>query len=613
MALRRWSYCVVLVSLAFTSSIAAQPEPRRVLLLSSFERHSIAVFAQSFRRELSRQSLEPINFFEVSVRATPFSVNPHEESVVDYVKATTAAVGRFDLVVSLGGTAAGFVEAYGERLFPTTPIIEAAGDSRFMSDASASVNRTTVAVIADMPRAIDNILQLLPNTTRVFVVSGNSAPEVVWRKALGLEFERFKDRLTFIWLNELSFAEILKRSSALPPNSAIFFPTLVVDGKGVFHSEERALAQLHAVANAPIFAINDFQLGEGIVGGSLIEVSDVARDTAAVALRILGGESPGHIKTAPQRTGTPTYDWRELQRWGISEARLPAGSIVEFRPPRVWDQYRAYVLGATIILGLQSALIAGLVVQRVRRRRVEQSLRESEGALRESNRQNQDLAGRLITAQEVERARIARELHDDVCQRLAGLSMVLGGFRRRISESKPESDVDETLAMIQKTTSNLSNDVRHLSHELHSGVLQYAGLAAALKEHCAEFGRHHHLDIRVDTTDGLGALDTNIALCLYRVTQEALANTARHARARVAQVRVARTLHGVELDIVDDGVGFDPEHHNGHGLGLQSIGERVRFAKGSVRLESQPGHGTRLSVRIPLSAVPADVVASAAS
>ena len=443
--------------------------------------------------------------------------------------------------------------------------------------------------------------------------SGNSAPEVVWRKALGLEFERFKDRLTFDWLNELSFTEILKRSSALPPNSAIFFPTLVVDGKGVFHSEERALAQLHAVANAPIFAINDFQLGEGIVGGSLIEVSDVARDTAAVALRILGGESPGHIKTAPQRTGTPTYDWRELQRWGISEARLPAGSIVEFRPPRVWDQYRAYVLGATIILGLQSALIAGLVVQRVRRRRVEQSLRESEGALRESNRQNQDLAGRLITAQEVERARIARELHDDVCQRLAGLSMVLGGFRRRISESKPESDVDETLAMIQKTTSNLSNDVRHLSHELHSGVLQYAGLAAALKEHCAEFGRHHHLDIRVDTTDGLGALDTNIALCLYRVTQEALANTARHARARVAQVRVARTLHGVELDIVDDGVGFDPEHHNGHGLGLQSIGERVRFAKGSVRLESQPGHGTRLSVRIPLSAVPADVVASAAS
>ena len=539
MALRRWSCCVVLLSLAFTSSIAAQPEPRRVLLLSSFERHSIAVFAQSFRRELSRQSLEPINFFEVSVRATPFNVTPHEESVVDYVKATTTAVGRFDLVVSLGGTAAGFVEKYGERLFPTTPIIEAAGDSRFMSDASASVNRTTVAVIADMPRAIDNILVLLPNTTRVFVVSGNSAPEEVWRKAMGREFERFKDRLTFVWLNELSFTEILKRSSALPPNSAIFFPTLVVDGKGVFHSEERALAQLHAVANAPIFAINDFQLGQGIVGGSLIEVNDVARDTAAVALRILRGESPGHIKTAPQRTGTPTYDWRELQRWGISEARLPAGSIVEFRQPRVWDQYRSYILGATIILGLQSALIAGLLVQRVRRRRVEHSLRESEGALRESNQQNQDLAGRLITAQEVERARIARELHDDVCQRLAGLSMVLGGFRRRISESRPESDVDETLAMIQKTTSTLSNDVRHLSHELHSGVLQYAGLAAALKEHCCGIrapSSSRHQGSTPPTA--LARLDTDIALCLYRVTQEALTNTAHHARARVAQVRL---------------------------------------------------------------------------
>ena len=227
--------------------------------------------------------------------------------------------------------------------------------------------------------------------------------------------------------------------------------------------------------------------------------------------------------------------------------------------------------------------------------------------------QNQDLAGRLITAQEMERARIARELHDDVCQRLAGLSIVLGGFRRRISESRPERDVDETLAMIQQTTSSLSNDVRHLSHELHSGVLQYAGLEAALKEHCSEFGRHHQLDISVNTTDSIGALDNAVALCLYRVTQEALANTAHHARARVAHVRLARSSHGVELDVVDDGVGFDPEHRNGHGLGLQSIGERVRFAKGSVRIESQPGHGTRLSVRIPLASVPTDVVAPAAS
>ena len=178
-------------------------------------------------------------------------------------------------------------------------------------------------------------------------MSGNSAPEGSWRKAMDREFERFKDRLTFVWLNELSFTEILKRSSALPPNSAIFFPTLVVDGKGVFHSEERALAQLHAVANAPIFAINDFQLGQGIVGGSLrSRWSDVARDTAAVALRILRGESPGHIKTAPRRTGTPTYDWRELQRWGISEARLPAGSIVLFRPPSLWDRSKLYIVGS---------------------------------------------------------------------------------------------------------------------------------------------------------------------------------------------------------------------------------------------------------------------------
>jgi signal transduction histidine kinase len=175
-----------------------------------------------------------------------------------------------------------------------------------------------------------------------------------------------------------------------------------------------------------------------------------------LVVRVIDGENPENIPVAHIDLNVSEVDWRQLQRWGISEARVPAGATVRFREPGLWERYRSYIIGTVILLVLQTTLIAGLLVQRVRRRRVEHSLRESEGALRESNQQNQDLAGRLITAQEVERARIARELHDDVCQRLAGLSMVLGGFRRRIGEPESDVDVDETLAMIQKTTSNLS-------------------------------------------------------------------------------------------------------------------------------------------------------------
>ena len=406
--------------------------------------------------------------------------------------------------------------------------------------------------------------------------------------------------------------DLLERVVDLPPDSILYPLMITQDRSGQRYLPHDQVERIAAAANVPVYAWSLQQMGRGALAGSMNNPGRLAGPLVELVIRVIGGEKPENIPVAPVDINVSEVDWRELQRWGISEARLPAGTMVSSARQASGTNTGPTSWGRSSSLRTD-ALIAGLVVQRVRRRRVEHSLRESEGALRESNRQNQDLAGRLITAQEVERARIARELHDDVCQRLAGLSMVLGGFRRRISESRPESDVDETLAMIQKTTSNLSNDVRHLSHELHSGVLQYAGLAAALKEHCSEFGRHHHLDIRVDTTDSIGALDTDIALCLYRVTQEALTNTAHHARARVAQVRLARTPDGVELDVVDDGVGFDPEHHNGHGLGLRSIGERVRFAKGSVRMESQPGHGTKLSVRIPLSTVPTDVVASPAS
>ena len=139
--------------------------------------------------------------------------------------------------------------------------------------------------------------------------------------------------MTFVWSNDLSFADMLKRAASLPPHSAIFYTLLSVDAKGVIQDEERTLAELHAVANAPMFGLYDIQLGRGIVGGSLLSVEDVVRDSASVAVRLLRGESPGSIRTPPHTHGQPTFDWRELQRWGISEARLPAGSIVQFRQP----------------------------------------------------------------------------------------------------------------------------------------------------------------------------------------------------------------------------------------------------------------------------------------
>src|SRR5262249_48300145 len=158
-----------------------------------------------------------------------------------------------DLMVPIGGPAAKFAEANRSKLFPTTPMRLAAVDQRHLENAALTSNDTAVAVRHDPSQVIETILKILPETTNVFVVIGNSELELFWRHALEQEFDRFRNHLTFAWGPDLSFREILKRCAALPPHSAIFYALMSVDTAGIAQTEETALADLHAVAIAPIF------------------------------------------------------------------------------------------------------------------------------------------------------------------------------------------------------------------------------------------------------------------------------------------------------------------------------------------------------------------------
>ena len=245
----------------------------------------------------------------------------------------------------------------------------------------------------------------------------------------------------------------------------------------------------------------------------------------------------------------------------------------------------------SILLLLQTTLIAGLLVQRVRRRRVESALRDSEAALRESYEQTQDLAGRLITAQEAERSRIGRDLHDDVCQRLAVLAMMLSGLKHRLSGSTPQPDVDEVVTTLQERTSTLATDVRNLSHDLHPSVLDHAGLVPVLKAHCDEFARQQKIDVTFSADEGVGSVDGAAALCVYRVTQEALTNTGRHASASAVRVRLTRTAEAIELEVVDNGVGFESGWHTAEWAGVAKHRRTRAVRQGHRQSRIAPGPG----------------------
>jgi signal transduction histidine kinase len=205
---------------------------------------------------------------------------------------------------------------------------------------------------------------------------------------------------------------------------------------------------------------------------------------------------------------------------------------------------------------------------------------------------------RLVASEEEARRRIAREIHDDLCQRLAAVSFELKVVRRQL----PDGDLRQSaLDAAGRSLEELGEDLRRLSHDLHPSVVERRGLAEALRDHCAEVERQHGLAVRLSLSDAEVLLPPEVALGLYRIAQEALANVVRHAVARGVHVTLLAAAGTVRLTMEDDGAGFDPAAaRRAGGLGLVSLEERARLLGGRCHIDSAPGAGTRIDVAVPL-------------
>ena len=365
--------------LAFAAGSATAGEPKRVLLLHSFGWNFQAedAFASYLRTDLAEKSPYSLDRYEVSLEIARFSDGERDEAFADYLRALFATRPP-DLIITMVSPAARFIQRHRRDLFPSTPVIFAGLDARTIKDATLTANDTMVAVSMDLNAVIANILRTLPNTTTLAVVIGDTPIEKFWVSEFLRAFHPYEGRVKSVFMNDLSFGEIQRRVAALPPASAIYFGYLVVDAQGVPYRQEEVLARLHTVANAPIFGQYDYQVGGGIVGGPLLSVRDLSRRTAEVAAQILGGASPGDIKTPPQKLGEPQFDWRELRRWGVADANLPPNSVIRFREPTLWEQYEWYILAAAGLAAVGAILIAGLLLNWMWLRRAHARLRTSE-------------------------------------------------------------------------------------------------------------------------------------------------------------------------------------------------------------------------------------------
>jgi signal transduction histidine kinase len=602
--------------------IALAAESKRVMILHSFGRDFKPwnEYARTIRTELERQSPWPLDITDHSLLTARSNDENPEAPFVEYLRALHTK-SPLDLIVSIGAPAAAFVQRHRADLFAGTPMVFTAVDERRVQPSLLTSSDAVVAVRIDYQEAIKNILQVLPDTRNVVVVVGASPIEEFWQAEIGREVRPLADRLTFEWTNALSFEEILKQAAALPPHTAIFWELMIVDAAGVVHEGNAALARLHAAANAPIFSYDESFFGGEIVGGPMLSVQEGSRQAAAVAVRILGGEKAGDIKLPPVRFATPRFDWRQLQRWGISESRLPAGSRIYFREPSVWEQYRLQIMAALATMVLQAALISWLIYEHRRRSLAEVRSRNAMAELANMNR--------LATAGQLS-ASIAHEINQPV----AGIVLKASAALRWLAAEKPDMerirDVLTDILGAGQRAGDIVNSVRSMFKKEES-----AKAAINLNNLVNTVLVLLRVDLQKDGVRVETQLDENLpavtgdAVQLQQVILNLIVNAAdamREVQPRVLKVQTSQNASGmVHVSIEDSGTGislpdreriFDPLFTTkaaGMGMGLSICRSIVENHGGRVWVTAGPANtGSIFHIELPTKADKGSAVAIAA-
>jgi signal transduction histidine kinase len=471
-------------------------------------------------------------------------------------------------------------------------------------DASEVTSRTLPTDVVGSPIQMDLVdslqagLRLFPATRQVYVITGKAKFDQFWEREARRQLPEIGQGVELVFLSGLPMADLEQHVAALPEDSLVYYLHIFQDGTGKVYIPAEALNILATKSSVPVFSHVESYLGHGIVGGRVFSFEQAGRKAGELAARVLQGERPEEIGISAPLVNTYVFDWREMQRWSIRESSLPRGSEVRFKQPTVWEAYRwqmSVVLGAVLLQGL---LILGLVFERFQRARAESARRLAEVEVRQSQAALRELTGKLLGAQESERGRIARELHDDLGQGLALLAVELDMLKQSRSQ-----DISAVLAKADKLSARvkqLSSSVHDLSHQLHPMKLEQLGLAAAIGGLCKEVSEGHELPVHFDHQNVPHDVSPPTALCLYRIAQEGLQNVIKHSRAARASVSLRSVDSSLVLSIQDDGRGLDTAKLEGtQGIGLAGMRERVRLVNGTIEIASGES-GTQITITVPV-------------
>jgi signal transduction histidine kinase len=582
--------------------VAAQEHPIRTVLIIQFGSEdglNNVSKRKAIQEALQSPSTGPIAIFTEHLRSDRLPEGEASLGLVNDIH------GKFqgrviDLVIADNVVAYEFAMRFRPQLFPDAPLVFSGYSAPDEGSRRSGAGITGVVSGDTYRQTAELALGLHPATRQILVVAEAPDEDLTQRQHTQIRalLRGLPQDIDVTFLGAPNVTRLIAAIKHVPGDSLILYvdylredPDHLLEGPFA----DQLIAQQSPV---PVYGISARHIGSGVVGGVISLPGPIGTRLGEMARQVLAGTRAQEIPIE-QAPRAAVLDWRALQRWKIDLTRLPANADIRFRPPTAWDSYRGYIIAAASLVVVQALLILGLLAQRSRRRSAESIVRAREADLRKSYDETRQLAGRLVTAQEAERTRISRELHDDVGQRMASLAIGLSAVKRRLGEADTPGQAD--LSRLQAQLMSVTEDIRQVSHDLHPGELEHVGLAAALEERCAAVTSESGVTVRVEVArEWPRELPQEIALCLYRVAQEALRNIAKHAHAREARVSLAREPQQLIMRISDDGRGFDPDETMPRGLGLVSMGERVRMLGGSLQLDTLPGGGTVVSAILPL-------------
>ncbi len=489
-----------------------------------------------------------------------------------------------DVVIPVFFPAYAFAVMNREMFFPGCPMVFCAVPQSFAESQKSKRNITGVGAQFDNRPSMEVIKKVLPGTKKLLILSGKSRLDI-WLSEIAMRQSKIAfPEIEFKALAGLTPAEAALEFVQAGPDTAGLLLSFELDNYGNRMNTTEYLHELNKVSKVPIFGCYDTILGHGILGGALISPTDFGNATGKIAGRVLNGESADDIPKDYSQTYTIAFDHEVLRKFGISESRLPAGAKVINRKPTIWSQYGRYISSGVAALLVQSAIIVSLLLNRSKRIAAE--------------KEAQSLAGRILSAGEEERRYLARELHDDVSQRLAAVSIETGTLENKMSES---SEIKVPLGKLKKNLISICDDLHRMSRHMHPSVLDDFGLADALRSECGELSQRWGIPIELHCSKRFPEIPKSVALCLYRVAQESLWNAIRHSGGSKITIELKSDAEFVYMDISDDGKGFEPSTvQKTRRLGLASMSERIRLVSGTIRTLSAPGQGVTISVVAPI-------------